>query len=93
MDRNLHEQLAGQQAKTDVFAGDRLCTQKGVQCLFKPIPTHCSFLFCVIVQEGTTSQVIYCFVLKRIGLRLQKLGGTISKQVTNGARRKCNETY
>lgn len=48
---------------------DRLFTQFR-QWGFKPIPAHSSFLFQVIVQQGTTCQVIYCFALKRIGLRL-----------------------
>lgn len=53
MARKLHEQVAWQQAKTDVFAGDRLCTQKGVQAvILQTDPAHCSFLFCVTVQQG-----------------------------------------
>lgn len=67
---------------------DRLFTQKGDGSVFVqtdshsqkfPSPRNCA--------SGTTSQVIYCFVLKRIGLRLR---GTISKQVTS-AKRKFNE--
>ena len=89
---HLHEQVAWQGAKTEVFAEETGFSHRKVfmQWSFKPIPTLGSF--CVIVQQGTTSQVVYCFVLKRIGLRLQRLAGTVSKQVTTGAKGKCNET-
>lgn len=94
MARHLHKQVAWQQAETEVFAEETGFSHRKVfmQWTFKPIPTHGSFLFYVIVQQGTTFQVIYWFVLKRIRLRLQKLGSTISKQVTTSAKRKCNQT-
>lgn len=79
---HLHKQGAWQQAKTEVFAEETGFSQRKVfmQWSFKPIPAHSGFLFRVLVQQGATSQVVYCFILKRTGLRLQKVGGTVSNK-------------
>lgn len=60
MARHLHKRVAWQQAEREAFAEETGLSHRKVfmQWSFKSIPTHGSFLFRVIVQQGTTSQ---CF--------------------------------
>lgn len=72
MANHLHKQPAWQQARTEAFAeGTGLSHMKVfVHWSFKQFPPHGSFLFHVIVQQGTTYRVIF---IRKNGIQVTKV--------------------
>lgn len=71
---------ARQQAGLEVLAEETGFSGRKVHGSFRPIPTDGTFVFHAIVQQGTASQMLFCFVLERMEFRLQESGSTTFKQ-------------